>query len=201
MSAKRRVGLFGGSFDPVHVGHVALAHAALAQLGLDAVRWIPVGTAWQKSLQFAGCAHREAMVRIAISGEPRFVLDRTEIRRKGPSFTLDTVREKVAYEPEIDWLLILGEDQYAGLHTWRDWRELVSLVMIAIAERPGVSAEADPQVAELARTVRIAFPEIDVSSTDVRERVAAGRPIGDLVPPGVARYIDQHGLYGARTRS
>lgn len=196
-----RVGLFGGSFDPVHRAHLALAHAALEQLGLDEVRWIPVGMAWQKSLRFSGCGDREAMVRLAIAGEPRFVLDRTEIRRRGPSFTLDTVREKVAEQPGVDWFLVLGEDQYAGLHTWRDWRELVSLVTLAVAERPGVAALPDPQVAQLARAVAIVLPEIDLSSTAVRTRVAQGLPIDDLVLPQVARYIEQRGLYAADHRS
>ena len=89
----KRVGLFGGSFDPVHNAHVALARTALEQLALDELRWIPVGQPWQKARRLAAAADREAMVRLAIAGEPRFVLDRVELRRRGPTFTLDTVRE------------------------------------------------------------------------------------------------------------
>jgi len=201
VSGRRRLGIFGGSFDPVHRGHVALAHAARDQLDLDELRWIPVGIAWQKSQHFEDGPDREAMVRLAIAAEPRFVLDRTELKRRGPSFTLDTVREKLAELPDADWTLVLGADQYAGLHTWRDWRELVSLVTLAIAARPGLSAAPDPQVAQLARTVAIALPEMDISSSDVRRRIAAGAPTDDLVPVAVARYIEQRGLYRADIRS
>ena len=95
----KRVGLFGGSFDPVHNAHVALARLALEQLELDEVRWIPVGQPWQKSRQLSDGADREAMVRLAIAREPRFTLDRIELRRRGVTFTLDTVRELVAAEP------------------------------------------------------------------------------------------------------
>ncbi len=190
------VGLFGGSFDPVHVAHVALARMALDQLDLAEVRWIPVGIPWQKRRELAPAADREAMVRLAIESEPGFVLDRTELRRKGPSFTLDTVREKVVAEPDRRFVLVLGHDQYETLHTWRDWRELVSLVALAVAERPGAMAAPDPQVARLAHAV-VRLPMMDVSSTEVRARVAAGEPIDDLVSPQVARYIAEHGLYRA----
>ena len=132
----KRVGLFGGSFDPVHNAHVALATVALDQLRLDEVRWIPAGQPWQKTRVLTSGADREAMVRLAIAGEPRFKLDRIELRRQGVTFTLDTVRELVAAEPGTEWFLILGQDQYATLHTWRDWRDLVALVTLAIANRP-----------------------------------------------------------------
>ena len=129
----KRVGLFGGSFDPVHNAHVALATLALAQLQLDEVRWIPACRSSQKARKLAPAADREAMVRLAIAGEPRFVLDCVELRRGGVSYTLDTVRELAAAEPDNEWVLILGQDQYAGLHTWRDWRELLSRVTLAMA--------------------------------------------------------------------
>jgi nicotinate-nucleotide adenylyltransferase len=198
----KRVGLFGGSFDPVHDAHVALATTALAQLKLDEVRWIPVGQPWQKTRQLADAADREAMVRLAIAGEPRFVLDRSELRRRGPSFTLDTVREMAAAEPDAKWFLILGQDQYASLHTWRDWRELLGLVTLAIANRPGAALAVNTQIARVEHQAML-LPMMDVSSTEVRRRVAAGESIAGLVPDAVARYIDQHRLYrkAATTRS
>ena len=98
----KRIGIFGGSFDPVHNAHVALAHVALNQLGLDEIRWVPVWQAWQKTRRLAPAADREAMVRLAIAGEPRFVLERSELRRRGNSFTLDTVRELRAAEPDVE---------------------------------------------------------------------------------------------------
>ena len=190
----KRVGLFGGSFDPVHNAHVALATLALEQLKLDEVRWIPVGKPWQKTRVLSPAADREAMVRLAIAGEPRFVLERCELRRRGVSYTLDTVRELRAAEPAVDWYLILGQDQYAGLHTWRDWRELVSRVTLAIANRPDVVASTNPQVANVAHQI-VQLPMMDVSSTEIRRRVAAGESIAGLVPVAVASYIERHRLY------
>jgi nicotinate-nucleotide adenylyltransferase len=192
----KRIGLFGGSFDPVHNAHVVLAATALDQLELDELRWIPVGQPWQKARRLADGADREAMVRLAIAGEPRFTLDRIELRRDGPSFTLDTVRELVAAEPGARWFLILGQDQYASLHTWRDWGELLGLVTLAIANRPGAALAVNTQIARAEhRTVQL--PMMDVSSTEVRRRVAAGESIAGLVPDAVARYIEEHRLYSA----
>ena len=189
----KRIGIFGGSFDPVHNAHVALARVALDELELDEVRWVPVWQAWQKARELAPPADREAMVRLAIAGEPRFVLERCELRRRGVSFTLDTVRELRAAEPEVEWYLILGQDQYAGLHTWRDWRELVGLVTLVIAPRAG-APEVNPQVASYPHRT-VALPPMPESSTDVRDLVAAGQPIDALVPPEVAGYIARHHLY------
>ncbi len=196
-----RVGLFGGSFDPVHNAHLALAHAALHSLQLDHVRWIPAGQPWQKSgLPMSPAKDREAMVRLAVADEPRFVVDRIEIERPGPSYTLDTVRELAAAKPNTEWLLILGNDQYAGLQSWGGWRELLSLVTLAVANRPGQAAQADPAVLAFAHRV-VPLPMLDISSTGVRQAVAAGADISKLVPPQVARYIENHGLYLGPTRS
>ena len=198
----KRVGLFGGSFDPVHDAHLALATTALQQLELDEVRWIPVGQPWQKTRRLADAADREAMVRLAIAGEPRFVLDRSELRRRGPSFTLDTVHELIAADPAAERFLILGQDQYASLHTWRDWRELLGLVTLAIANRPGAALAVNTQIAKVEQQAML-LPMMEVSSTEVRRRVAAGESIADLVPDAVARYIEQHRLYreAGNTRS
>lgn len=196
----KRIGLFGGTFDPVHLAHLALAREALAALALDELRWIPAGQPWQKARQLAAPQHREAMVRLAIEGEPRFTLDRCELKRQGPSFTLDTVRELQAREPGNAWFLILGQDQYAGLHTWRDWRELLSRVTLAIANRPGVTPEPHPDVRKVEHQM-VPLPMMDISSTAIRARVARGEGVTDLVPPAVARYIDQNDLYRGTPRS
>jgi nicotinate-nucleotide adenylyltransferase len=192
-----RIGLFGGTFDPPHVAHVTLAHAALDALQLDQVRWIPAGRPWQKTRTVTPAAQREAMVRLAIEGEPRFVLDRSELERQGPSYTLDTVRAFAAAQPEAQWFLIIGADQYAGLHTWRDWQSLLGLVTLAVANRPGPKlgfAPVDPEVLRFPHRV-VPLPMLDISATEIRERVARALPVDSMVPPAVARYIDLHQLY------
>jgi len=189
-----RIGLFGGSFDPPHDAHVALATLALRELALDELRWIPAGQPWQKARVITPSAHREAMVRLAMGDEPRFVFERCEIRRNGPSYTLDTVRELQAAQPGAQWFLIIGQDQYAGLHTWRDWRELLGLVTLAVANRPGAVAEPHADVRAFAHRA-VPLPMLDIASTDIRARVAAGQDISALVPASVARYIEVHRLY------
>ena len=189
-----RVGLFGGSFDPVHNAHLALARAALDQLVLDELRWIPAGQPWQKSRRLAPAAHREAMVRLAIEGEPRFVVDPVELRREGATYTIDTVRQLQAARPATRWFLILGQDQYAALHTWHDWQALLGLVTPAVAARAGVAPEVDPEVASFGH-LRVDLPPMAVSATDIRRRVAAGESIAENVPAPVRRYIEQHRLY------
>jgi nicotinate-nucleotide adenylyltransferase len=189
-----RIGLFGGTFDPPHAAHLALARAARDELRLDEVRWIPAGAPWQKARRISDAAHREAMVRLAIDGEPRFVLDRCELDRQGPTYTVDTVRACAAAEPGAQWFLIIGADQYAGLHTWRDWRDVLARVTLAVANRPGPMPAPDPEVLRQPHRV-VPLPMLDVSATDIRARVAQGLPVDSMVPPAVARYIDQHRLY------
>jgi nicotinate-nucleotide adenylyltransferase len=195
-----RVGLFGGSFDPVHNAHVALAHAAIEGLLLDEVRWIPAGQPWQKARSITAAEHRVAMVREAIAHEPRFVLERTEVDRRGPSFTLDTVRELAAARPGTQWVLLIGQDQYSGLHTWRDWKQLLALVELAVANRPGDTRSPHPEVQAHPHRM-VPLPMLDISSTAIRARVAAGQDYSQLVPPGVARYIELHRLYAGTDRS
>ncbi len=189
-----RIGLFGGSFDPVHNAHLALARQALDQLKLDELRWVPVGQAWQKARAMTPAAQREAMLRLAIEGEPRFVLERCELQRTGPSYTLDTLRELQAAAPGADWFLLIGQDQYRNLHTWHGVDELLQRATLAVAQRPGELAEADARVSAAPR-VALALPPMDISATDIRQRVATGRDISALVPPAVAHYIHQHRLY------
>lgn len=199
-AAPRRIGLFGGTFDPVHVAHLALARSARDDLQLDEVRWVPAGRPWQKSRQITDGRHREAMVRLAIEGEPKMTLDRTELEREGPSYTLDTVRELQAKEPGATWFLVIGQDQYAGLHTWTNWQELLSRVVLAVANRPGPLPPVAPEVLRFPhQSVPLAM--LDVSATEIRRRAAAGQEIASLVPAAVARYIESHGLYGAAPRS
>jgi len=189
-----RLGLFGGSFDPVHDAHVELARTALQALRLERVLWIPAGQPWQKHRHMTPAAHREAMVRLAIEGEPRFVLERCELERTGPSYTLDTVRALQAAHPDAECVLLIGQDQYAGLHTWQGWRELLERVVLAVANRPGTLPPVHPEVQRAAHRV-VPLPMRELSSSEIRQRVSRGEHIGHLVPPQVARYIEEQGLY------
>lgn len=189
-----RFGIFGGSFDPVHNAHVALARVALAELQLDELLWVPTGQPWQKQRHLTPAADREAMVRLAIAGEPRFTLSRVELERAGPSYTLDTVRALQAARPGAQWFLVIGQDQYAGFHTWHGWQELLGLVTLAIADRPDVGQAVDRQLLAVPHAA-VTLPMMNVSSTDIRGRVTQGQGIADLVPEPVARYIARHHLY------
>jgi nicotinate-nucleotide adenylyltransferase len=190
----RSIGLYGGTFDPVHVGHVALARTARDALGLDEVRWIPVGVPWQKGGARASAEQRAAMVELAVEGEPRFFVDRIEVDRSGPSYTLDTVRALQDGAPPARWMLLLGADQHAGLHTWQGWPELLRRVTLAIAARPGERPPVDPAVAAYGH-VDVPMAPTGVSSSEIRERVGGGLPIDGMVPPQVARYIARLSLY------
>jgi nicotinate-nucleotide adenylyltransferase len=187
----KRIGLFGGTFDPPHNAHVALAHAALDALSLDEVRWIPAGQPWQKARAITPAVHREAMVKLAIDGEPRFVLDRIELERAGPSYMLDTVR---ALRPLGELFLVIGADQVARLHTWHGWQELLGLVTLAVANRPGAAATVHADVQRTPHRA-VPLPMLDISATDIRARAARGQSLDGLVPPAVARYIESHALY------
>jgi len=190
----RRIAIFGGSFDPPHNAHVALARTAREALALDEVRWIPAGQPWQKARAMTPAVHREAMVRLAMGDEPGQVLSRIELERSGPSVTLDTVEAFRAQEPDTEWVLLIGGDQYANLHTWRGWQRLLDLTVLAVAQRPGVLAEPDPAVQQRPHRV-VPLPMLDIASTTIRAQVARGDRVDALVPPAVARYIDQHHLY------
>jgi nicotinate-nucleotide adenylyltransferase len=198
----RRIGLFGGSFDPVHNGHLALATAALGDVALDQILWIPAGHAWQKARPLTDADHRLAMLELAIEHESRFRVDLIEVHRSGASYTIDTVNELQAAGSTIraEWFLLIGQDQYAQLSTWHGWRALAGKVTFAVAARGGQEPTPDPQLAALGhRRLVVDMPEVDVSSTTIRERAAAGLGLAGMVPPAVEGYIAAHGLYGAST--
>lgn len=191
----RRVGVFGGAFDPPHVAHVALARAAVEQLQLDELRIFPTGDAWHKANVLSPAQHRLAMARIAFDDLPHTIVDERELHRPGPTYTIDTLRELKAEQPQAELFLIMGEDQAVSLTRWREWQAIPALATICMAARASTNADAPRALPVEAELKLLRMPEMPESATEVRERVAAHEGIDHLVPRGVARYIDQHSLY------
>jgi nicotinate-nucleotide adenylyltransferase len=189
-----RLGVFGGAFDPPHTAHVALARAAVPQLQLDELRVFPTGQAWHRAQATTAPEHRLAMARLAFGGLPRTLIDERELRRPGPTYTIDTLRELKAEHPTAQLFLVMGEDQAVALTRWHEWEAILQLAIICVAARPLVASgtEGLPAQAELRL---LALPSMPESATQVRGRVAHGEGIAHLVPPGVARYIERHNLY------
>jgi nicotinate-nucleotide adenylyltransferase len=193
----RTAGLFGGSFDPPHLAHRALAAAALAQLALDELVWLPARQSPHKTSRApASGADRVAMLQRMTDGEPRFSIDGRELERSGPSYTVDTLRELHAEQPGTRWWLVIGQDQYARFDTWHEWREILALAGLAVAARDGRGVRAAPGLAGVSHALRIVeMPALPHSATTVRTRAAAGLDVTALVGTPVARYIADHHLY------
>jgi nicotinate-nucleotide adenylyltransferase len=198
----------GGTFDPIHIGHLAAAEEAREVLGLGRVLFVPAGDPPHKPAHaVTESAHRVAMVELAIAGNPAFALSRVEVDRPGPSWTVDTLERLAAEERaagrEPDLTLILSAESFAGLPSWHEPRRLFVLARIAVVPRGGLEAPDGAWIAEhfpdaQARVERLAGPRVRLSATEIRERVAAGRSIRYLVPDAVIRYIGDHGLYRAK---
>ena len=199
MSApRRRVGVFGGAFDPPHLAHRALVIAALDQLELDELRVVPTGQAWHKMRALTEAGRRLAMVELNFGDLPRVVIDRRELDRPGPSYTVDTLREMRAREPMIDLFLLMGEDQARALTSWREWQDVARLAIICVAGRVDLSdaeTEFQPPTGFEARFQTLQMSPIALSATQIRGCVATHQGIAPLVFEPVARYIDHHHLY------
>jgi nicotinate-nucleotide adenylyltransferase len=203
--ATARIGMLGGTFDPIHAGHLALARVALDQLGLDQVLFVPAGQPPHKrGRPITPAEDRLAMVELAIAAEPPFAVSRIEIDRPGPSYTADTA-EALVNGPEtddrpIELTVILSAESFADLPSWHDPGRLLRLARIAVAPRTGHPAPTPAWLAQRLpgfadRVVVLEGPHLDISASDIRARVAAGRSIDQLVPPPVAAYIEAHHLY------
>ena len=189
------VAILGGSFDPVHNSHLAVARAALEQLDLATVLWIPSGTPPHRAAPFATAAHRAAMVKLAIAGEPRYALDERELNKAAPGYTVGTLEElRAQLGAGVPLVLLIGADQYARLDTWHRWKELTGLARIAVCARPGLAIEPSDGVDTLVMT------PLDISSTTIRARIAAGDPPRGLLPDAVLDYIEREHLYSSAER-
>lgn len=193
----KRIGLLGGSFDPVHLAHLALAETARATLSLDEVQLIPAGQPWQRAALHTSAAQRQDMVELAIADRPGLTVNPVELHRQGATYTYDTV-STLPSGPEYFWLL--GADQLANFCTWRRWQDIADCVTLVVANRPGTALVPPDALAEHLRQagralIEVPFQPLDISSSRVRAAYAEGRPIDALVPAAVAQYIARHGLY------
>jgi len=195
-----KVGILGGTFNPPHVAHLVCASEAHDQLGLDVVLLVPTALPPHKAVpDDPGAEHRAAMCALAVQGDERLRVSRIELEREGPSYTVDTLRTLHEREPEHELTFIVGGDMAHSLPTWHEPEGILGLARLAVAERAEVRrADITERLAHLAGADRVDFfamPRLDVSSSDLRRRVAAGRPIRYLVPERVVEYIAEHGLY------
>lgn len=197
-----RVGIFGGTFDPIHNGHLVIAEAVKDQFNLAEIIFVPAGQPWLKAdWPISPAQHRLAMLRLALAGKPCFKISDAELERVGPSYTVDTVEElrrKMGEDAEL--FFILGWDSLATLPRWRDASRLIRLCTLVAVHRPGYPR---PDLKPMEKSVpgvsrRVIFmtePCVDVSATDIRVRVRQRLPLADLVPMAVDRYIKENGLY------
>ena len=197
-----RVGVFGGTFDPPHVGHTAMAAWARESLSLDRVVFVPSGRPPHKRhATHSAARHRLAMTRLAARDLPGFEVSSVEVRRPGPSYTSDTLLDMARREPHAERFLIIGADMFDVFRTWHAWELILALATVVVAMRPGARAPRTPRWAHKGRgVVWLDNPGLDVSSTRVRRRLAAGHAASGIVAPAVARYAARHGLYRRRDR-
>jgi nicotinate-nucleotide adenylyltransferase len=186
-----RRGILGGTFDPPHVAHLFAGEVAHQRLGLDVITFVPAGAPWQKAERnISASEHRWALTQLAVAGVPYFEADDREVTRDGWTYTVDTLREY----PDDDLFLIVGSDAAAGIPTWHRPDDLLELAQLAVVPRPGTDRSA-VEAALPGGFHWLGGPELDLSSTTLRNRVAAGDTIRFLVPELVAAYIEDHGLY------
>jgi nicotinate-nucleotide adenylyltransferase len=196
-----RLGILGGTFDPIHLGHLILAQAAAEHLGLDRVLFVPAGLQpLKRDRPHTPAPHRVRMVELAIADNPRFALSRADVDHPGPSYTVETLdRLRAAWGPQAAFWFIIGLDSLASLRAWRDPAGLLARTRLAVADRPGVAIDLPALTAALpqlpARLDWIPAPLIAISASDLRARAAAGRSLRYLVPDAVAAYIADHHLY------
>jgi nicotinate-nucleotide adenylyltransferase len=196
------VGVLGGTFDPVHNGHLILADVAEEQLNLSEMLFVPVGQPWLKTERtITPAQHRLQMLRLALDDRPQFRISEMEIERPGPTYTIDTIKElKDGLNADDELFFILGQDSLMQVPQWHEAQDLVQLCYLAAAPRPGVkkpdlkALEAEiPGIKQ--RVMLMKEPKVDITATDIRERVARGLSVRHLVPESVNRYIKENKLY------
>jgi nicotinate-nucleotide adenylyltransferase len=189
-----RLGVMGGTFDPIHHGHLVAASEVESLFGLDEVVFVPTGEPWQKSdRQVSPAEHRYLMTVIATASNPRFWVSRVDIDRAGPTYTIDTITDIAAQRPGAELFFITGADALAQILSWKDADRTLALARFVGVNRPGYDL-TDAHLPNASVTL-LDVPAMAISSSDCRDRVAAGRPVWYLVPDGVVQYINKHSLY------
>ena len=193
MSDPRRIGVYGGTFDPIHNTHLAIARAAREQAKLDTVLFVvSAEPPHKRGATFASAEDRLALVETAVADDPAMAASRIELDRTGPSYTADTLDQLHALHPDAELFLIIGMDSLIDLPKWRSPDRIIELAHLLVVPRPG---EADVPELVRGRYTMLGFQETDVSSTDIRTRIESGDPCADLLPPAVSALIQQRGLY------
>jgi nicotinate-nucleotide adenylyltransferase len=190
-----RIGVMGGTFDPIHHGHLVAASEVAQSFDLDEVVFVPTGRPWQKD-EVSSSEHRYLMTVIATASNPRFTVSRVDIDRAGPTYTIDTLRELKRDRPTAELFFITGADAIAQILSWRDHDELWDLAHFVAVSRPGHILSTDGLPTEDVSQLEI--PALAISSTDCRDRVEHGNPVWYLVPDGVVQYIAKHHLYRSK---
>jgi nicotinate-nucleotide adenylyltransferase len=193
------IGIMGGTFDPVHFGHLRLAQEAAEILGLARVCWVPAGRPWHRARPKAAAAHRLEMVKLAIAKNPLFELDDAEIRQTAPGYTVETLeRLRKTLGSDRPLVLLLGTDAFRGLTSWERWRNLFELAHVFVAQRPGRRRAATPDALRerpAGRVVTHGTTALDISASAIRAHFAQARSPRYLLPSAVLDYIEAHGLY------
>ncbi len=208
-TATRHIGLFGGSFDPVHRGHLLAAQSVQQQLSLDSLVWLPAAQSPFKAAPASPDRHRIAMLRLAIEAYPQFKLDTRELLRSGPSYSIDTLSEIVAEQPQNHYYLLMGVDAWVGFEQWYRWQSIVDLCNLVVVTRPAyerpllssgwqkkcISRVEDIRSRKTGGVIFLSVPESPAASSDIRQRLQHGKPVDGLLSPQVQSYIAEHGLY------
>ena len=187
-----RLGIFGGTFDPIHNGHLLAAEAVASQCALDAILFTPTGDSYQKE-SVTSADHRVAMVELAIQDHPKFHLETCDIDRGGATFTIDTLQDIKRKHPSSELFFILGTDALANIDSWRDSEKLPSLAKFIVVTRPGFAVELPTWPKGSVEVLEI--DALNLSSTEIRQKIESGHNANDLVPKAVAGYISSNGLY------
>lgn len=192
-----KIGIMGGTFDPIHNGHLVAASEAAYRFDLDKVIFVPTGQPWQKADRTVTDAeHRYLMTMVATASNPRFTVSRVDIEREGPTYTIDTLRDIRQFYPDAELYFVTGADALASIMSWREWEEMLEMAHFVGVTRPGYPLTRDMVPEDQRDNIElIDIPAMAISSTDCRERASSGVPVWYLVPDGVVQYIAKNHLY------